>query len=203
MNQNAKKLLRDHFVLDYDRNLIRECIEKDPRAQVVLSGIIQRADCENQNKRIYPFPILQREVENYQKMVREGRAVGELDHPESSIVSYKNASHVMRELWWEGKDVKAKVELLDTPEGDRVRALLKAGVPIGISSRGVGSTKENHSGFDVVQEDFQIICWDIVAEPSTPGAFLMTEGRVPAPTFEKADRIFRALNDIVIGKGIL
>lgn len=146
--------------------------------RVMLRGILQRAETINQNKRVYPFAILKREVDNYQRFIQENRAFGELDHPDSSVVELKNVSHVIRETWWDGNDLYGKVEVLNTEAGKVVRELINAGTTIGISSRGVGSTR-NEGGVDIVQEDFMLICWDFVSEPSTPGAFMFKEHREP------------------------
>jgi len=193
-----KQILREWLQLDYKPEVIKESREKNG-GKIILKGIIQKADTKNQNKRIYPRDILDREIENYQKAVRENRAVGELDHPETSSVSLKNVSHIIREMWWDGSDVCGKVEVLPTPQGKILEQLLESGVMIGISSRGVGSTEQTNEGTNVVQQDFQIICFDIVSEPSTPGAYLFGESKKIETDvrFEKADRIYRALNDIV------
>lgn len=195
---SQKQLLREWIALDYKPELVKESREKNG-GKLILQGIIQKADTQNQNKRIYPKEILHREIENYQKAVRENRAVGELDHPESSSVSLQNVSHIIREMGWHGNDVLGRVEILPTPKGKILESLLEAGVVIGISSRGVGSTEKTNEGLDMVQPDFQIICFDIVSEPSTPGAYLFGEGvqRQTDVRFSRADRIFRALNDIV------
>lgn len=192
------KLLQEWFPLAYDSKVIKESREAN-HGKIILQGIIQKADTQNQNKRIYPTEILKREIENYQKAVRERRSTGELDHPESSSVSLQNVSHLVTEMHWEGSAVHGRVEVLPTPKGKILESLLEAGVTIGISSRGVGSTDKNNEGFDVVQPDYQIICFDIVSEPSTPGAYLFAEGKLVREKvrYEKADRIYRALNDII------
>lgn len=378
-----KKLLREWISLDYSPSLIKESREKND-GKLIVSGIIQKADCQNQNKRIYPNDILRREIENYQKAVREKRAVGELDHPEcvssgyyllssqgwvpieevkegdniltldtnskkiveqavtkkidqqysgkmvriwndkrtieqlltpshrvllwdrknqpyyvtaaefhnlnisgdsklshsyilragiwegkdddvavlpgtdiqvdscdwaafvgiwlaegyatinselvdyngrvycvtvpngnwlarspsgqvfwtgnSSSVSLDRVSHIVREMWWDGNNVCGKIEILPTPKGQILEKLLESGVTIGISSRGVGSTEKNGEGLDVVQQDYTIICFDIVSEPSTPGAYLMPESKQYTQNLKisKADRIYRAINNIVL-----
>lgn len=193
-----KQILREWIALDYKPELLKEDRAKNG-GKLILQGIIQKADTKNQNRRIYPKDILGREIENYQKAVRESRAVGELDHPETSSVSLKNVSHIIREMAWSGNDVVGRVEVLSTPQGKILESLLESGVTIGISSRGVGSTEKTNEGLDLVQPDYQIICFDIVSEPSTPGAYLMPESRQYADEvrFTKADRIYRALNDIV------
>jgi hypothetical protein len=192
----AKQLLREWIGLEYTPDLLKESRDSNG-GKIILRGIIQKAECPNQNKRIYPSAILRREVENYQKAVRESRAVGELDHPDSSSVSLERVSHIIREMGWNGNDVVGKIEVLPTPRGKILENLLESGVRIGISSRGVGSTEKNNEGLDLVQDDYQIVCWDIVSEPSTPGAYLY-EGRQIglAPSLSRSDRIFRALNAI-------
>lgn len=144
--------------------------------RVMVKGILQKAETLNQNKRVYPREILKREIDNYQKLIQEKRAFGELDHPEASVIELKNVSHVVRKTWWEGDDVYGLVEILNTPAGRVAREIINAGLTLGISSRGVGSTR-NEGGVDVVQEDFMLICWDLVSEPSTPGAFLFKENK--------------------------
>tara|TARA_B100000029_G_scaffold309288_1_gene301867 strand:- start:32 stop:634 length:603 start_codon:yes stop_codon:yes gene_type:complete len=164
---------------------------------MILSGIMQRADAKNGNGRVYPRQVLMREVENYQKLVKEKRALGELDHPEDSVINLKNASHIVTDVWWQGNDVMGKVQVLDTPSGQVLKSLAEAGVNLGISSRGMGSVHESN-GSTIVEDDFQLICFDFVSEPSTTGAFMMREHKEPN-VFTKADRINRALNDILLG----
>tara|TARA_R100000008_G_C3583469_1_gene170345 strand:+ start:2100 stop:2702 length:603 start_codon:yes stop_codon:yes gene_type:complete len=164
---------------------------------MILSGIMQRADAKNGNGRVYPRQVLMREVENYQKLVKEKRALGELDHPEDSVINLKNASHIVTDVWWQGNDVMGKVQVLDTPSGQVLKSLAEAGVNLGISSRGMGSVHESN-GSTIVEDDFQLICFDFVSEPSTTGAFMMREHKEPN-IITKADRINRALNDILLG----
>ena len=165
---------------------------------VILSGIMQRADVKNGNGRVYPRKVLVREVENYQKLVKERRALGELDHPEDSVINLKNASHLVTNVWWQGDDVMGKVQVLDTPSGQVLKSLAGAGVNLGISSRGMGSVHESN-GETIVEDDFQLICFDFVSEPSTTGAFMVKENKQPN-IITKADRINRALNDILLGE---
>ena len=136
---------------------------------------------------------------NYQKFIQENRALGECDHPDSSVVELKNASHIIREAYMEGDVCYGTVELLDTPAGKILQSLVESGVTLGISSRGVGSTI-NESGNQIVQDDFQLICFDMVSEPSTVGAFMTPRHlheNLMNNIFTKADRINRALNDIL------
>lgn len=136
-----------------------------------LTGRIQTADKQNGNGRVYPYDVLNREMKNYKKIVDDNRACGELDHPDDSVVNLKNVSHIVTDVWWEGKDVMGKIKVLDTPSGRTLKELINAGVKLGISSRGLGSVRES-AGQTVVENDFQLICFDIVSEPSTPNAFV-------------------------------
>lgn len=193
------KLLTSWQPFDYAVDTIKES-RLEHGGKLVMKGILQKSDTLNQNGRIYPRPILEREVRNYQKFIQENRALGECDHPDSSVVELKNASHIIREAYMDGDVCHGVVELLDTPSGKILQSLVESGVTLGISSRGVGSTR--HEGdYQVVQDDFQLICWDFVSEPSTPGAFMMREGREISPkelkqVFTKSDRLFRIYNDI-------
>lgn len=196
---NDKKLLTEWLKFDYTPDMIKEARETNG-GKLIMKGILQKADTLNQNGRIYPQIILEREVRNYQKFIKENRALGECDHPDTSVVELKNASHIVREAHMEGKTCYGTVELLDTPSGKILQSLVESGVTLGISSRGVGSTKRE-GDYDVVQDDFQLICWDFVSEPSTPNAFMMREGkelnRGKSRHLNKSDRIDRIFNDIL------
>ena len=191
-------VLREWTPISCSKEMLKESIEK--YGKVMLSGIIQRANTLNQNGRVYPRPILEREVMNYQKMIRENRALGECDHPDSSVVELKNVSHIVREAYMQGDDVYGKIEILDTPSGKIIQSLIESGVTLGISSRGVGSTVAQ-GGNQVVQDDFQLICFDMVSEPSTPGAFMLKEHKVLRKDLDKifnqTDKIDRMFNEIL------
>ena len=159
-----------------------------------VTGVMQRAGAKNQNGRIYKREILEQEVRNYiENFVKVGNAYGELDHPESAIVSLKNASHVVKELWWDGDDLMGKVELLNTPSGNIVKEILRGGHTIGISSRGTGSVTQTNEGTLMVQPDFELVCWDFVSNPSTQGAFMnpisLNEGKQSVGKYDKLDSI--------------
>jgi hypothetical protein len=130
------------------------------------------------------------------KVVKENRACGELDHPEDSVVNLKNASHMVTSIWWEGKDLMGKIKVLSTPAGCILGSLIDDGVMLGISSRGLGSVSEQQ-GQTLVEDDFQLICFDIVSEPSTQGAYMMMNESKEKRIWSKADRINRLLNDII------
>ncbi len=197
---NTLKLLQEWHNWSYDKNKILE-ERAGNGGKTVMRGILQKSNTLNQNGRIYPKEILEREVRNYQKFIAERRALGELDHPESSVVELKNASHLVTEAYMDGDVCYGVVEILDTPSGKILKSLIESGVTLGISSRGVGSTRRE-GDHQVVQDDFQLICWDFVSEPSTPGAFMMKEGREIKEAdlkrhFKKSDRVDRILNDIL------
>lgn len=134
---------------------------------------MQRCGSINQNGRKYPSNILRREAEKYKNVfIKERRALGELDHPDSPVVNLQNVSHNVVDLWWAGEDLMGKVEILPTPAGNIAKELLKAGIRLGISSRGMGSVKSIGEGRVEVQDDYEIVCWDLVSNPSTQGAFM-------------------------------
>jgi len=197
------KLLTEYVNFEYSREQLAESRERN-NGRLVMSGILQKAGTLNQNGRVYPADVLEREVRNYQKFITEGRALGELDHPDSSVVELKNVSHVVRSAHMDDGVVYGTIEVLETPNGKILQSLVESGIKIGISSRGVGSTQKTGSHV-TVQPDFQLICWDIVSEPSTPGAFVMKEARdLTAQEIEQLNqylgkdvKVDRILNDIL------
>ena len=143
-----------------------------------IKGKLQEAEVKNGNNRVYPRDVLAREVENYIKNnIQINNAMGELDHPESGVVSLNNASHNIKKIWWEGNDLMGELELLNTPAGKIAQEIVTAGIPLGISSRGMGSVKQIGETVEV-QDDFELLCWDLVSVPSTPGAYMkLSEGK--------------------------
>ena len=194
-----KLLLREYYEL-CEGGVCQDFLTESEKVEIqngamYLTGVMQRADAENGNGRVYPKRVLDRELGNYAKLVQERRALGELDHPEDSVINLKNASHMVTKVWWNGNDVMGKVKVLDTPSGQILRSLVDSGVKLGISSRGLGSVHED-AGSTVVEDDFQLICFDFVSEPSTQGAYMMKENKQPN-IFTKADKINRLLNEII------
>jgi hypothetical protein len=167
----SKILLVDTISYLYPEGLIREGIDlNDPK--LILKGIIQKADTQNGNGRVYRKDTLMREVEKYNlNNVKNGNALGELDHPDSSVISLANVGHKITKIWWEGNNVMGAIELLTTPAGNIARELIKCGVPLGISSRGMGSIRQIGETLEV-GNDFELLCFDLVSIPSTPGAYL-------------------------------
>ena len=197
----GKKLLREFYEL-CEGGVCQDLLTEDEKRFVaeggtILTGIMQKADTQNGNGRIYPMEVLRREVNNSSNLVKERRALGELDHPDDSVITLARASHMVTQIWMEGKDVMGKIKVLDTPSGKVLQELVRANVNVGISSRGMGSVRES-AGQTIVEDDFQLICFDMVSEPSTPGAFMMKEAKnYENKVFTKADRINRLLNEVL------
>lgn len=167
-----KNLIIDHIPFSITPQMITESEEKN-NGRLIVTGVLQRAGAKNQNGRVYPRPILEREVAKYKKTeIAQNRALGELDHPDSSVVNLQNVSHNVLDCWWKGDDVMGKVEILNTPAGKILKELLKAGILLGISSRGLGSVTQLGEDTVKVGQDFELICWDFVSNPSTHGAFM-------------------------------
>jgi hypothetical protein len=155
-----------------ETNLFEGKVNEDEGGRTLVKGILQRAGAENQNGRVYPMEILRREAQKYEQLIKERRALGELDHPDSSVINLKNVSHNIKEIHWEGNDLCGTVEILPTPSGNILKELLRAGILLGISSRGMGSVSPMGEGKVKVGEDFELIGWDFVSNPSTHGAFM-------------------------------
>jgi hypothetical protein len=165
---------------------------KAPTGNPLVEGILATAEVKNGNGRYYPRELWDREITQYQQIIKENRATGELDHPESSIISLKNVSHIIREVWWNGDKVMGKIEILPTVSGDILKALINNNVQVGVSSRGMGSLKEINEGTLEVQDDFSLLCFDFVSTPSNPGSYmtLVKEGlESPIPNYDKINSI--------------
>ena len=187
------QLLREYYELcegGVCQDLLTEAEKKFVReGGMMLTGKLQEADCENGNKRLYPESVLRREVGRYKALVDDNRALGEPDHPDSSIINLVNVSHMITAIWMDGPAVMGKCKVLNTPSGQILRALVDSGVKIGISSRGMGSVTERQ-GKTIVEDDFQLICFDIVSEPSTPNAFMaLSENKLMNEQVTKNNKI--------------
>ena len=171
-----RNLLVDYIPFELSAEQINESL-KENNGKLVVKGVLQRANAKNQNGRVYPMEILQREAKNYsEQFITQKRALGELDHPDSSVVNLQNVSHNITEMHWEGDNLFGTVEILTTPSGNILRELFKNGIKLGISSRGMGSveTIEEADGSPTtkVGKDFELIAFDFVSNPSTHGAFM-------------------------------
>tara|TARA_R110000823_G_scaffold311875_1_gene438088 strand:- start:557 stop:1159 length:603 start_codon:yes stop_codon:yes gene_type:complete len=197
-----KQLLVDVINFDVSPIAINESIDKN-NGKLIVQGILQRAGAKNQNGRIYPRDILMREAKQYSEtQIKERRALGELDHPDSSVVNLQNASHNITEMHWKDDDLVGTVEVLSTPSGNILKELFKSGIKLGISSRGLGSVQEIHEDDAVeVQDDFELIAFDFVSNPSTHGAFMypMNEGVDKSKQINKWNKVETIINDIMRG----
>ena len=168
----------------------------------IVEGILATAEVKNGNGRYYPREIWEREMDKYNQVIEENRATGELDHPDSTIISLKNVSHIIREVWWDGDKVIGKLEILPTVSGNILKALIENNVQVGVSSRGMGSLKEINEGTLEVQDDFELLCWDFVSTPSNPGSYmqLVKEGKENLPE-NKFVKVNSLLTEILCANG--
>ncbi len=166
-----KSLLIEYLSFNVTPQQLHEAVGRN--GNLTVEGVIQRANAKNQNGRIYPKEVLVREADKYTKgPIAENRALGELDHPESAVINLKNASHNIKKVWWDGDDLKGKIEVLSTPSGNILKTLFLEGITVGISSRGMGSVQQMSEGTLEVQDDFELLCWDFVSTPSTHGSYM-------------------------------
>jgi hypothetical protein len=197
-----KPLLREFFELcpggvceDYltesDKRLMKE-------GKMIMTGVIQRANARNGNGRIYSEKILKREMMRYDNIVKERMALGELDHSDTTSIMLEKVSHVVTQTWWNGNDVMGKIEVLNTPRGKILQELVNANIKIGISSRGTGSVRESKDG-TIVEDDFNLVCFDIVSEPSTHGAYMHRQDSNLKEN--KTNRIDTIIQEILQRKG--
>jgi len=171
-----KTLIVDYIPFNVSIKTINESLKKNS-GRLIVSGKLQTAGEKNQNNRIYARPILERELQKYSQLIKERRALGELDHPDSSVVNLQNTSHLILDAKWAGNDIIGTIEILPTPAGNILKALFEAQVLLGISSRGLGSVNEiDDEGTVEVGDDFDLIAWDFVSNPSTHGAFMKPVG---------------------------
>ena len=173
-----KKLLIDHIPFQVAKLTLSES-KGIPNGRMRIKGKLQESDVKNGNGRVYPREVLEREAKKYAEgPIADNTALGELDHPESSIVNLNNVSHNIKRIWWEGNDLMGELELLNTPSGKIAQEIISAGIPLGISSRGMGSVQQIGETVEV-QDDFELLCWDLVSVPSTPGAYMkkLSEGK--------------------------
>ena len=195
----AQTLLIEYSVFTPKNTQITEGISGNKN--MIVEGVVQRAEEFNHNGRRYPYETLKREVDKYiSGPIAENRALGELDHPESSVINLKNASHNIKDLWWDGNDLMGKIEILTTPSGNILKELFKNDITVGISSRGMGSVSQLGEGRVEVEDDFELLCWDFVSTPSTHGAFMkptgLNEGRVHRAT-NKYSKLNEIISDII------
>jgi len=180
----SKQVLIEYYAFKPSAQSLTE-MKISTSKNLIVEGVVQRADAKNQNGRVYPKDTLKREVEKYvEGPIAENRALGELDHPDSSIINLKNVCHNITKLWWDGDDLMGRIEVLPTPSGNILKQLFINNITVGISSRGMGSVKPLGEGTVEVQDDFELLCWDFVSTPSTQGAFMRPTGNTMNESYD-------------------
>tara|TARA_A100000171_G_C2083244_1_gene120747 strand:- start:213 stop:815 length:603 start_codon:yes stop_codon:yes gene_type:complete len=196
----SKQLLREHVLFEVSPDMVMESLQRND-GKLIVKGVLQRANAKNHNGRIYPKETLMREAQKYeQTFISERRALGELDHPDSSVVNLNNVSHNVLDMEFKGDDLVGTVEVLSTPSGNILKELFKSGIKLGISSRGMGSVKEvMREGENTleVQPDFELIAFDFVSNPSTHGAFLSPVNESVTKDINKFSKIDNIIHNII------
>ena len=195
----SKSLLIEINTFKVNPLQLTENVNKET-GNLMVEGILATAEVKNGNGRYYSKDLWDREMKKYGELIKERRSMGELDHPESSVINLQNVSHLISDYWWDGDNVMGKIEILPTPSGNILKELIKAGVTVGVSSRGMGSLEQNGNVMEV-QDDFELLCWDFVSTPSNPGSFMytITEGK---QTFKyDYTKINNIVREILCSKG--
>jgi len=195
----SKKLLIETHTIKISPSQLTENVNKES-GNLFVEGILATAEVKNGNGRYYSKQLWDREMDKYNELIEQRRSMGELDHPESTVINLKNVSHLISEYWWDGDNVMGKIEILPTPSGNIVKELIKSGVTVGVSSRGMGSLEES-GGVMEVQDDFELLCWDFVSTPSNPGSYMTTlnEGK-NVVTYDYTN-VNKVIHEILCSKG--
>ncbi len=195
----SKKLLIETHTVKISPSQLTENVNSD-NGNLMVEGILATAEVKNGNGRYYSKSLLDREMDKYKELIEQRRSMGELDHPESTVINLKNVSHLITDYFWDGDNVMGKIEILPTPSGNILKELIKSGVTVGVSSRGMGSLEER-GGVMEVQDDFELLCWDFVSTPSNPGSFMHTlnEGK-NVVTYDYTN-VNKVVHEILCSKG--
>ena len=195
----SKSLLVETHILKYHPVKLTEGVN-DSATNFIVEGILATAEVKNGNGRYYSRSLWDREMNKYKELVDQRRSIGELDHPESTVINLKNVSHLISEYWWDGDQVMGKIEILPTPSGNILRELIKSGVTVGVSSRGMGSLEQKGSVMEV-QEDFELLCWDFVSTPSNPGSYMSLVKEGKENFLNDYSKVNGIIHDILCSKG--
>ena len=195
----SKQLLIETHTFHISPSQLNENVNKE-NGNLIVEGILATAEVKNGNGRYYAKDLWNREMDKYKDLVDQRRSMGELDHPESTVINLKNVSHLINDFWWDGDNVMGKIEILPTPSGNILKEIIKNGVSVGVSSRGMGSLEPNGSVMEV-QDDFELLCWDFVSTPSNPGSYMhvLKEGKEQI-TFDYT-KVNQILHEILCSKG--
>ena len=194
-----KKLLIETHTIKISPSQLTENVDKES-GNLLVEGILATAEVKNGNGRYYSKTLWDREMEKYSELIEQRRSMGELDHPESTVINLKNVSHLISEYWWDGDNVMGKIEILPTPSGNIVKELIKSGVTVGVSSRGMGSLEES-GGVMEVQDDFELLCWDFVSTPSNPGSYMATLNEGKNTVVYDYSNVNKTIHEILCSKG--
>jgi len=199
-NTKMKKLLIETNLFTPQGLMLSEG-KLSERGNPMVEGILATAEVKNGNGRYYSKDLWEREIDKYMQSVKENRAMGELDHPESSVINLKNVSHNIKDMWWDGDNVVGKIEVLPTPSGNILKALIESGITVGVSSRGMGSLEQRGEVLEV-QDDFELLCWDFVSTPSNPGSYmqLVKEG-LDVKGLNKYSKVNSIIGEILCSNG--
>jgi len=195
----SKKLLIETHTVKISPSQLTENVNKES-GNLLVEGILATAEVKNGNGRYYSKDLWNREMEKYNELVEQRRSIGELDHPESTVINLKNVSHLISEYWWDGDNVMGKIEILSTPSGNILKELIKSVVTVGVSSRGMGSL-EQRGGVMEVQDDFELLCWDFVSTPSNPGSFMHTLNEGKNTIVYDYTNVNKVIHEILCSKG--
>ena len=195
----SKKLLIETHTVKISPSQLTENVNSD-NGNLMVEGILATAEVKNGNGRYYSKSLWDREMDKYKELIEQRRSMGELDHPESTVINLKNVSHLITEYFWDGDNVIGKIEILPTPSGNILKELIKNGITVGVSSRGMGSL-EDRGGVMEVQDDFELLCWDFVSTPSNPGSYMHTlnEGK-NVVTYDYTN-VNKVIHEILCSKG--
>jgi len=195
----SKKLLIETHTIKVSSSQLTENVNRE-NGNLMVEGILATAEVKNGNGRYYSKALWNREMDKYAELIEQRRSMGELDHPESTVINLKNVSHLITDYFWDGDNVMGKIEILPTPSGDILKELIKNGITVGVSSRGMGSL-EDKGGVMEVQDDFELLCWDFVSTPSNPGSYMHTlnEGK-NIVTYDYTN-VNKVIHEILCSKG--
>jgi hypothetical protein len=196
----SKKLLIETHTIKISPSQLTENVNKES-GNIFVEGILATAEVKNGNGRYYSKTLWGREMDKYNELIEQRRSMGELDHPESTVINLKNVSHLISEYWWDGDNVMGKIEILPTPSGNILKELIKSGVTVGVSSRGMGSLEENRMGVLEVQDDFELLCWDFVSTPSNPGSYMATLNEGKNTFTYDYSNVNKTIHEILCSKG--
>ena len=195
-----KKLLIETHTIKISPSQLTENVNTES-GNLLVEGILATAEVKNGNGRYYSKQLWDREMDKYNELIEQRRSMGELDHPESTVINLKNVSHLISEYWWDGDNVMGKIEILPTPSGNILKELIKSGVTVGVSSRGMGSLEENRQGVLEVQDDFELLCWDFVSTPSNPGSYMATLNEGKNTFTYDYSNVNKTIHEILCSKG--